>query len=106
MVPTISSKAAEEEIIVRFSDGCDTISAYAVALEYSAKSEHWHFLYFEENKYDILFSIPLYRLKNILLRYRTKTVPPEILSDQIHKIIESEAFDGTECFSLGDDKDA
>ena len=50
------SRAMSDELIFQFTYNGQNISAFAVALEYSVKSEHWYLLYFRDNEYDILYS--------------------------------------------------
>ncbi len=94
------SHAIMNEFIVQFKYDGTTINAFAVALEYSVKSEHWYFLFFKQNEYDILYSVPIYKIENILLRYKANE-PDARISEKIHALIERGDFDQTELFYLG-----
>lgn len=98
--------ALNDEIIVQITMNKKSCNAYPLSLEYSVKSEHWYFLYFEEGDYGILHSIPLYKIDNILLLYCTASVPDDRYSEQIYSIIETEEFDSKESFELGGIKNA
>ena len=95
------SDIISNESVFQFTCDENTTTAFAIALEYSVRSEHWYLLYFWENEYDTLYSVPLYKIKNILPRYKIDREPPDNISDKIHSIIESGEFDIQERFSLG-----
>lgn len=98
--------AIENEFIVQFQYKSERISAYALALEFSAKSEHWFLLYFKEADYKKVYSVPLYEIKNILLTRKAENVPEPNVSQKIHEIIDSGTFDDFAEFILGDDHNA
>ena len=94
-------EAMSDEIVFQFRLNTNTITALAAALEYSVKSEHWYLLYFNENQFDTLYSVPLFEVKNILLRYKSESVPHESVSEQVTEIIENGTFDSSNIFIIG-----
>lgn len=100
------TQAVSDELICQFYyDGIVT-TAYAVALEYSVKSEHWYLLFFKYGQYHTLYSVPLYKTDNILLRRKTEEEPYPEISEAIHSLIESGDFDQSDSFKLGGDNNA
>ena len=100
------SDAISNEAIFQFQCDETVRAALGISLEYSVKSEHWYLLYFKDEKYDTLFSTPLYKIKNILVKNRTASEPPITLSDAINNIIDSGEFDSAESFMLGENNNA
>ena len=98
--------ALSHEIIFQCTIGKDTRAVLGAALEYSVKNEHWYLLYFLEDKFDILYSIPLHKISNILLRYKAGTLPSAPISEEVNALIESESFDGADSFILGGERNA
>lgn len=94
-------EAMSHEIVFQFKTGENTVAALAAALEYSVKREHWYLLYFKENQFNTLYSVPLFEVKNILLRYKSEVVPDETVSEQVKEIIEKGTFDNSDKFILG-----
>lgn len=99
-------EAMSDEIVFQFKTGENIITALAAALEYSVKSEHWYLLYFNENQFNTLYSIPLFEVKNILLRYKSEALPDEGVSELVEEIIEKGTFDSSDKFILGGDFNA
>ncbi len=95
------SEAITNELVFQFHCGKEVISALAVALEYSVKSEHWYLLYFKENDYSILYSSPLYKIRRINIKGEPNNNPPVSLSKEVHNLIDSGDFDSAEKFILG-----
>lgn len=77
------------------------ITAFAIALEYSVKDEHWYLLYFEENDANKLYSTPLYTVSKILPLYHNETEISAPVIEKIYDIIESEEYADSKCFELG-----
>lgn len=100
------SEAISGEQIFQFRLEGTVFSALAVALEYSVKSEHWYLLYFKEKRFDTLYSAPLYKIKNVLARYRSDNEPPASISEKVYGIIDSGRFDSAERFELGGNDNA
>ena len=98
--------AITDEIILQFSIDGAIVTAFAVALEFSVRSEHWYLLYFKENNHNVLYSIPIYKLKNVLLRYKAKEIPDPKTADRIYALIESGDFDKIDSVSVGGDENA
>jgi hypothetical protein len=93
-------EAVENGLIVHFHDGKRTVSAFAVAVEFSVKREHWYVLYFEKDCY-ILHSLPLFKIKNVLLRQKSEFNLSSIQAEKVHEIIDLGDYDEAESFSLG-----
>ena len=100
------TQAISDELIFQFQHQENICSAFAVSLEYSVKNEHWYLLYFKDEKYDILYSTPLYQIKNILVKRRSNTEPPITISKEVHDIIDSGEFDSARSFFLGGNDNA
>lgn len=100
------SGAIAEELIFQFNCEEKVFSAFAVALEYSVKKEHWYLLYFKDNDYAVLHSTPLYKIRNILPINKLRLEPPKITSEKVYNIIDSGEFDSAEFFLLGGDNNA
>ena len=58
-------------------------------------------IHFKENQFNTLYSVPLFEVKNILLRYESEVVPDETVSEQVKEIIENGTFDSSNNFILG-----
>ena len=95
------SKAISKELVFQFHCGKEIVSALAVALEYSVKSEHWYLLYFKENDYSTLYSTPLYKIRKINKKYSPKVEPPLNIREKVYGIIDSGEFDSADKFTLG-----
>ena len=95
------SDAITNEFVFQFHCGKELISALAVALEYSVKSEHWYLLYFKKNDYSILYASPLYKIRKIHINGHPNNNPPVSLSKEVHNLIDSGDFDSAEEFILG-----
>ena len=96
------SNAISNELIFQFRCEEKVCSAFAVALEYSVKREHWYLLYFKDEKYDTLYSTSLYKIKNILVKRKSDSEPPTNISVAINGIIDSGEFDREKPFALGE----
>ena len=94
-------EALSNEIVFQFKADTSTFTALAAAIDYSVKNEHWYLLYFNENQFNTLYSVPLFKVKNILLRYKSKSIPDESVSEQVKEIIENGTFDSSDKFILG-----
>lgn len=94
------TKAIYEESSLQLKIGDSPVFAFAVALEYSVKKEHWYLLYFKDNNFDTLYSTPLYSISKILPLRSNGIEPPTDISPQIYEIIENEEFADFECFDL------
>jgi hypothetical protein len=99
-------EAINNEIVFQFYRDGETVCASAAAIEYSVKSEHWYLLYFRENEFNTLYSYPLYKVENVLLRYRTDNEPKAHISEKVNEIIDTGVFDAIEKFSLGGEVNA
>lgn len=100
------SEVISDELIFQFEYCGERISAFAVALEYSVRSEHWYLLYFKENKYNVLYSAPIFSIKNILARHVSETEPPPEISEKVHELIDNGEFDSAEIFLIGGENNA
>lgn len=98
--------AISAELITQVNTKTNSIILFPVALEYSVKNEHWFLLYFPENNYTKLYSVPLYQISNVLHFRQCKKDPPNNLSVKIHEIIESEKFADFDEFDLRRNSDA
>ena len=98
--------ALSDETIVQFNYDKKTVTALVAALEYSVKTEHWYLLFFIKDEYDRLYSIPLFKISNILLRHKSDTLPDDPTSEQINTLIESGVFDSSDIFILGGEHNA
>ena len=98
--------AIANEIVFQFKTGENTVTALAAALEYSVKTEHWYLLYFNENQFGTLYSVPLFEIGNILLRYKSEVLPDGSIPEQVEAIIENGTFDTTNSFILGGPQNA
>jgi len=94
--------AIKNELMVQFTCEETVVSAFAVALEYSVKHEHWYLLYFEDNRHDTLCAIPLYKIRKVLQRRKYDKVMGENIIQKIHGIIDSGEFDTAESFMIGE----
>jgi hypothetical protein len=94
-------EAMSNEMVFQCKVGENIVTALAAALEYSVKREHWYLLYFKENQFNTLYSVPLFEVKNILPRYKSEVVPNETVSEQVKEIIENGTFDSSDKFVLG-----
>ena len=92
--------AISAELITQINTKTNSIILFPVALEYSVKNEHWFLLYFVENNYSKLYSVPLYQISNVLPIRKCKNYPPNNLSAKIYEIIESEKFADFDEFDL------
>ena len=99
-------EALSDELIFQFKTETQTITALAAALEYSVKSEHWYLLYFYENQFDTLYSVPLFRIRDVLIRYKSRMIPNNTASDEVNALIESGVFDSSDSFTIGGVSDA
>ena len=99
-------EAISGELLFQFVCEEKVITASAVALEYSVKKEHWYLLYFKDNHYDVLYSTPLYKAENILLRHKSHSEPSVNISEKVYSIIDRGEFDSAECFPLGGEDNA
>ena len=61
-----------------------------------------YLLYFEEGNFNTLYSTPLYKIKNILIKNKSNIDPPISISNKVHAIIDSGEFDNAESFILGE----
>ena len=95
-------EAITNELIVQFQNEEKIVRAFPIALEYSVKYDHWYILYFEENRYEFLYSVPIYKLHNILLLHQIENAPNVDLCIQVNSLIESEEFDTNEVFFMGE----
>lgn len=100
------NEAIENELILQFNIGSKIISALCAALEFSVKKEHWYLLYFEKDKFDTLYSIPIFNVSKILLLEETTREPNEEISKQVNILVENGKFDEKEHFFLGGDSNA
>ncbi len=98
------SQAISQMLVVQLGGAKDRI--LPIALEYSVKSEHWYLLYFEEDHYNNLRSIPLFRIKKVLLRCKAKTAPERTALEKTYALIDSGDYDKTEIFFLGSTENA
>lgn len=94
------------EQITSFNNGTDNIISYPIALEYSVKREHWYLLYFVEDDFGTLYSLPLYQITKVLPIRNSNKEPPDNLCEKIYEIIESEKFSDYNEFNLRGDSDA
>lgn len=100
------TEAISDELIFQFMGEENVRSAFAIALEYSVTNEHWYLLYFKDEKYDTLYSTPLYQIKNILIKHRPGSEPPTTISEAVNSIIDSGEFDSSKSFVLGGNDNA
>ena len=100
------TEAISDELIFQFKGEENVRSAFAIALEYSVTNEHWYLLYFKDEKYDTLYSTPLYQIKNILIKHRPASEPPTTISETVNSIIDSGEFDSAKSFVLGGNDNA
>lgn len=100
--------AMEEEKIFRFDVGGVAIDAIAVSLEFSVleSHEHWYLLYFRENKFDVLYALPLYLIRNVALLHEPQSTPPSEIADRIHAIVESGIYCQKGEFNMRGENDA
>ena len=97
------NEAIENELILQFNIGGRLIRSLCAALEFSVKKEHWYLLYFEKDKFDTLYSIPIYNVSKIILLEETTREPNEEISKQVNMLVETGKFDEQEHFFLGGD---
>lgn len=80
-----------------------SVIAQIVAVEFSVKHEHWYVLYFENNDFSKIYSAPIYKIKNVLVRNKPAFLPPDDISDKIYKIIEQELYDQSDYFNFNEE---
>ncbi len=81
--------AIKNKIIFEFKSENKTFIAYAVSLEYSVKNEHWYLLFFKENNFKTIYSIPIYKITKILFRYKIEIEPERQIVEKVHEIIDT-----------------
>ncbi len=94
--------AIANQEIVQFNINGEAVSACVVALEYSVKKEHWFLLYFKENCFDFLYSVPIYDVKKLANRQLRYSDPPSEVIEFINDVLESGCFDESDKFIIGD----
>ena len=69
-----------------------TYNNKTVSLEYSTIKEHWYLLYFEENNVNVLNAVPIYDIKNILIKHTHSFTFNKKINEKISNIIENESY--------------
>ncbi|MBQ7307300.1 MAG: hypothetical protein IJW82_02125 [Clostridia bacterium] len=93
--------ALEQNAIIQFCNENNIIEAFPISIEYSTKNEHWYLIYFKKDNFNVLYSIPIYKVKNILLRYGLSNKDINIEhGEKISEIIEKELFSNNDRFEL------
>ena len=100
------TEAIENEFILQFNVAGEIITALCAALEFSVRKEHWYLLYFKKDKFDTLYSIPIFFVKKIVSLEKTTCEPSSKISRQVNILVENGKFDEQECFILGGEIDA
>ena len=99
-------KAIENNFVVQFSCDNEIIKAIVTSLEFSVTSEHWYLIYLVHGAMDKIYSIPLYKIRNVLLLHDLDIGVPKDVCIQINSIIEDGEFDKVESFQIGGTADA
>ena len=60
-------------------------------------------MYFEKDKFDTLYSIPIFNISKVLFIEETTREPDEEISMQVNMLVETGQFDEKEQFILGGD---
>ncbi len=94
------TNAIANETILQIHFESYTVNAFVVAIEYSVKKEHWFVLYFKNDEYDTLFSVPLFKIKRTLLLHKKPETPNPDVSNKINQLIDCGDFDSAENFKI------
>ena len=99
-------KALDNNLVVQFTYENKTVKAIASSLEFSVTGEHWYLIYIAHGAMDKIYSIPLYKIRNVLFLHELDVDIPKHICMAINSIIEDGDFDKFECFQIGGAIDA
>ena len=94
-------EACAEGLVLQLKYNNQRYTLIAQALEFSFQSEHWHFIATDYTEYSKLYSIPLYKIQDVLLLKNKKYNMPDRYADEIHALIDSGRFADKESFCVG-----
>ncbi len=100
------NKALFNNLTCQFTLDKSTQTAIIMAIQYSVRMEHWYVLYFYENQFNIIYSTPLYKFKNILCRGKSRSEPSADISRRINMMIDEGIFADSSEFIIGGNHDA